>query len=314
MTYQSLFLSVLLVPTLMANVLLVATTTAEEPKRLIIHADDAGMSHSVNVATIDALEKGIVSSASIMVPCPWFKEFAVYAKAHPEFDYGIHLTLNSEWDVYRWGSVANSASVPSLLDPEGYLWDNTTLVGQHAKAEEVRIELKAQIDKALAFGVPLSHLDTHMGALMSRPDLVEVYVQLGIEYKLPVLFFAKIDPAVAQAYPALAARHAAALPKLAEAGLPVVDNLLQFYGGEIPAKRLEVYQQALRSLPAGVTELIIHCGVDNPELQAITGSAARRDQDYRIFIDPATKRLLAEEKIELINWKQLRELDAKARK
>jgi predicted glycoside hydrolase/deacetylase ChbG (UPF0249 family) len=281
---------------------------AAEPKRLIIHADDAGMSHSVNVATIDALEKGIVNSASIMVPCPWFKEFAVYAKAHPEFDYGIHLTLNSEWEVYRWGPVANSASVPSLLDSEGYLWDNTDQVKEHVKADEVRIELKAQIDKALAFGVPLTHLDTHMGAVMTRPDLVEVYVQLGLEYKLPVLFFARLDPAIATAYPALAARHAAALPQLAAAGLPVVDNLLQFYGGDIPAKRLEVYQQALRSLPDGVTELIIHCGIDNPELKAITGSSARRDQDYRIFTDPQIRQLLKDESIVLTSWKQLTQL------
>jgi chitin disaccharide deacetylase len=302
MNYRALCLSVALVPTFIVTLL-----SAAEPKRLIIHADDAGMSHSVNVATIDALEKGIVTSASIMVPCPWFKEFAVYAKAHPQFDYGIHLTLNSEWDVYRWGSVANSASVPSLLDPENYLWDNTDQVQQHAKAEEVRIELKAQIDKALQFGVPLSHLDTHMGAVITRPDLVEVYVQLGLEYKLPVLFFSRLEPAVAGAYPALAARHAAALPKLADAGLPVLDNLLQFYGGEVPAKRLEVYQQALRSLPPGVNQLIIHCGIDNPELQAITGSAARRDQDYRVFIDPATRQLLADEKIQLTNWKELTE-------
>lgn len=278
---------------------------AVEPKRLIIHADDAGMSHSVNVATIDALEKGIVTSASIMVPCPWFKEFAQYAKAHPQYCYGVHLTLNSEWDVYRWGPVAGRASVPSLVDSEGYLWDGTDHVSQHARADEVRIELKAQIDRALSFGVPLSHLDTHMGAVMTRPDLVDVYVQLGLEYKLPVLFFRELDPQVAQEYPALAARQQSSAVRLVQAGLPLLDNLLQFYGGDNPARRLETYQQALHGLPDGVTALLIHCGIDNEELKGITSSSARRDQDYRIFTDPATRRLIEQCGIQLTSWKEL---------
>ena len=281
---------------------------AAEPKRLIIHADDAGMSHSVNVATIDALEKGIVTSASVMVPCPWFKEFALYAKEHPQYCYGIHLTLNSEWDNYRWGAVAGNARVPSLVDSEGYLWDGTDQVQQHVKADEVRIELKAQIDRAIEFGMPLSHLDTHMGSVMTRPDLVEVYVQLGLEYKLPVLFFNKLSPEMAREYPAIAARQEWATGQLSAAGLPMLDNLMQFYGGEIPAKRLEIYQQAIQKMPEGVTALLIHCGIDNEELKGITSSSPRRDQDYRIFTDTAMRDLIRENRVELISWKQLKKM------
>ena len=278
---------------------------------LIIHSDDAGMSHSVNVATQAGLESGIVSSASIMVPCPWFKEFAVYAKAHPQFDYGIHLTLNSEWENYRWGPVASKSLVPSLIDEEGFLWDNVSQVVMHAKADEVRVELKAQIDKALAFGVPLSHLDTHMGAVVSRPDLVEVYVGLALEYDLPILFFKELDAETARDHPALADRLKDCVAKLNERKLPILDAMLQFYGGNVPEQRRQLYFDEMAKIKPGVTQLIIHCGQDGDELRAITDSAARRDQDRVIFTDAGTKKFLDQQAIEVISWRQFREMAGK---
>lgn len=272
---------------------------------LIIHADDAGMSHSVNRATIDAMENGCVTSASIMVPCPWFSEFADYARQHPEKDFGIHLTLNAEWQHYRWGPVAGRDRVPSLVDENGFLWDNVAQVRDHVKVEEAEIELRAQIERAQKFGVKLSHLDPHMGAALSRPDLAKLYVKLGVEYSLPVLFVRPTETnGLARQYPEVIRL----VPELTQLGFPILDELYQFYEHGSLEQRREKYLRTLKSLPVGTTELIIHCGHLDSELQAITDSASIRDTDRQVFSDPEVCAAIKRLGIELISWRQFREL------
>jgi predicted glycoside hydrolase/deacetylase ChbG (UPF0249 family) len=276
---------------------------------VIIHADDAGMSHSVNRATIAALEQGIVSSASIMVPCPWFKEFAAYAKAHPEKDFGVHLTLNSEWENYRWGPVLGKDRVPSLVDKEGYLWNNVAQVAEHADAAEAEAELHAQVQRALEFGVPLTHLDTHMGAVVSRPDLLEAYVNAGLKFNLPV-FYLK-NPGLEITDEAVRTRGAQLAERLRQYDLPVLDYMTQLYtNAPIEAKKAQ-YLQAVAETKPGVRYLIIHCGYDDPELQAITSSSKLRDADRRIFTDPSFIEAVKRTGVEIVTWKQVREMGNK---
>jgi predicted glycoside hydrolase/deacetylase ChbG (UPF0249 family) len=294
---------------------------ADEPKPdaqtgqrfLIIHSDDAGMSHSVNQATIRAMEQGFVSSCSIMVPCPWFPEFAEWASQHPEKDFGIHLTLNSEFGGYRWGPVAGPDKVPTLVDENGYLLKSKDETIAKTRPEEVEIELRAQIDRALKAGIRLSHLDTHMGTVVSTGEMLEIYVRLGLDYKLPVMIMRTLSDDIATGYPDLAKTHGDYIRVLQSQGLPAIDELYQFYDGKDHAKRQERYLNTFRNLKPGVTQMIIHCGEDNAELQGITGSHFLRGDDTKIFTDPDVKRQIDEMGIQIISWTQLRERQTRLR-
>ncbi len=298
--------TIVCISTLLCGQVVTLYAGAPKAKRsLIVHADDAGMSHSVNVATIEAMEKGVVTSTSILVPCAWFGEFAAYARKHPERDYGIHLTLTSEWELYRWGPVAPRDKVPSLVDKDGYLWRDNGPVDAHVKLNEAEIELRAQIERARQFGVRLSHLDTHMGTLLSRPDLLELYVNLAIEYNLPIMFTRQAtDPRMQLAYPALRGRGQQMLDALDHHHLPVLSSVLMLYqGGEHEARKRR-YLSAFEILPPGVNEVIVHCGVANAELNAITSSATLRDSDRRLVTDPEVKSQLERLGISLTSWTQ----------
>jgi chitin disaccharide deacetylase len=269
-----------------------------DTKLIIVHADDLGETHSVNAAAINAMEGGTINSASLMVPCPWFPEIADYAKSHPDGDFGLHLTLTSERVYYRWGPVAPADKGSSLVDQNGYFhhdWEKN----EHINAKEVEIELRAQIERALAMGVRPTHLDSHQYRLIiNGKELFDVMLRVAHDYKLPIFvtrdWFAEHPYLEASLGPNdIVLDHTVTI----EPGLPV-------------EKWAEFYLTALKNLKPGVTEFVIHPGYDDDELRAATrerstwGSAWRK-RDYDFFTSDQFREILAQQKIKLVTWREL---------
>ncbi len=274
---------------------------------VMFHCDDAGMSHASNLGAIESVEKGLVTSVSIMMPCSWVAEIAKYAKEHPQLDAGLHLTMNSEWALYRWGPLAGKGNVPGLCDPDGYLWHSTQDTARHATPDEVEREIRAQIDKAEAMGLHPTHIDTHMGALVARPEFMERYLKVGAEKQIPVLAvgghrtFARVENAAAMKQ--LQER----INKVWEAGLPVIDDLhtasYDWKEGPKSARFIEM----LKGLKPGVTMVIVHCSRPTDEFPLITSSSNLRLADLKAMTDPEMRKTLQDEGIKQTTWRELKE-------
>ncbi len=275
-------------------------------KLLIVNGDDSGMCHTANFATIEALEQGVMTGSTIMVPCPWFLEIANYAKAHPEKDFGLHLCQTSEWQTYRWGPVAPRAEVPGLIDPDGYFWHETPQVYAKATPEEAYREARAQIQKALAAGVDVTHLDSHMGVLQYRPDYLEKYLQLAVEFDLPVRM-ASQETFEQNGQPGWRAKFAAK-------GILFTDDFVFDVKYKDAADVKPVWLKRLANLKPGITELFIHAGKPTDELKAVTGSWAIRSAEFEAFTHDAELRAqLERDGVKLIGYRAIRDLQRKLR-
>jgi chitin disaccharide deacetylase len=265
---------------------------------LILHADDYGMNHSVNRAISEALEKKWITSASILVPCPWFLEAANFAKAHPDADLGIHQALNSEWTQFRWGPVRSRDKVPSLLDAQNYLPLDTPDVVKNAKPTEVEAELRAQIERAQKFGVHVTHLDTHMGALFQSPALFSIYSKLGNDFHVPILD-ARNGP-----------EHAAPAADQMPPGRILVDRVLEIGPGVDPKEWTAWYEKQLAPLGPGVYQVIVHLAYDDDEMRGATSDhpdwgAAWRQHDLEMVKSPEFQKFLKDQGFVLVGWKDL---------
>jgi predicted glycoside hydrolase/deacetylase ChbG (UPF0249 family) len=271
---------------------------ARDAKLVIVHADDLGMTHSVNAASIKGLETGLVTSASIMAPCPWFPEMADYAKAHPSADFGLHLTLTSERVFYRWGPVAPRDRVPSLVDSNGYFHLNWT-AATHIDAKEAELELRAQIERALAMGVRPTHLDSHQYRLFENgKEIFQSALRVAHEYKLPVFMVRDWF------------RDRPYLESSLSPDDLVVDHTVTMEPGVPAEKWADFYAQALKNLQPGVTVFIIHLAYDDEEMRAATRErdtwgAAWRQRDFNFFTSAEFRALVGEQNIKLVNWRDL---------
>src|SRR5215475_5733186 len=216
---------------------------------LIINADDFGMCHDENLATIEGLTNGLFTSSTILVTCPWFEEAAEFARSNLGIDLGVHLTLNSEWKNYKWGPVLGQAAVPSLTDDRGYLWPHLPQVFEHDRLDEAERELRAQIDKAAAAGIDITHLDNHMGSLHLKAEFHELYVRLAHDYRLPIRRASRRSM--------YQLGMGSIVEEMDRLGILCPDNLI-FDGPANPLETVSYWSDLLTTLKPGVTEILCH--------------------------------------------------------
>ncbi|ULQ55699.1 polysaccharide deacetylase family protein [Flavihumibacter rivuli] len=292
-------------------------------KVIILHVDDAGMSYDSNIGAFKALEEGVASSVSVMMPCPWVPHFVQWLKQHPRVDAGLHLTLTSEWDNYKWGPVSGRPAVPGLVDTlTGGMYATVAAVDKSAKPEEVGREIRAQIQKARQMGFEPTHLDTHMGTVYANPAFTMQYITAGIEHKIPVMVPGGHNTIVSRDMPekADALKQAKMIGQMLwKSGLPVLDDLHNnSYGWKIPesAKKsdkalqdfgTQQYITAMEECKPGLTMIIMHCTQPTEVFPHISDSGPTRKADLLAMLDPRLKNYIREKGIILTTWRELME-------
>lgn len=275
----------------------------------IIHTDDIGMCQASIDAFAEMVDFGLISSGAVMMPCPWALEAAKFARIHPEADMGIHLTLTSEWDIYRWGPLSTRDIATGLLDSQGFFPHTSQEVQNTGDPEAVELELSTQISRAIVEGIVPTHIDTHMGSV-AHPKYIQIYIQLAIQFGLP-LMLPRFSEAEWIAYggisPEAASMAAQLIQNLEEMGVPLLDGLSGLELSD-PNNRFDQAKEALGSLKPGITHFIIHPSKDTPELRKITDSWACRVADFETFTDEKTRAYIQDQGIQIIGYKALKAL------
>ena len=313
---------------------------------VILHADDAGMSHDSNEGVEKAITEGVATSTSVMMPCPWVPEFKQFLDKHPDTDAGLHLTLTSEWNSYRWGPLAGKTVVPGLTDKQGCLWPSVEAVYFRATGDEVEKEIRAQLDRALSMGFTPTHMDSHMGTLFAKDAFMERYIKVGIEKQIPIMFpggddlFYRAEAKAAtiaglkkqgKYTEGMEIPKPAVLSKVKEigvmiwkGGLPVLDDLHNSsYDWQLPDidkktdKEIQQwytdhYIESIGRLSPGLTMVIMHCTQPSPAFKYISDTGQKRKGDLLAMIDPRFKAFLKQQGFILTTWREVMQRRVKA--
>jgi hypothetical protein len=281
---------------------------SDQDRVAIIHTDDIGMCQASVAAFAELWDFGLISSGAVMVPCPWFLEAAAYSRAHPQADLGVHLTLTCEWKTYRWGPISTRDTGSGLLDEQGYFYHRSQDVQAHADPEYVAAELVAQVQRAAQEGLPVTHIDTHMGTV-AHPKFMGTYLQVAMQFGAPTMMF-RMDEAGwrKQGLDAETARMAANLvAQLEGSGLPLLDHITGL-PLDNPEDCLGQAKQAFDNLKPGITHFIIHPSKDTPELRAIAPDWLCRVQNYQTFLRDDLRAYVRQSGVQVIGYAALKAL------
>ena len=290
------------------NPLLKKLGYSDTDRLVIIHVDDVGMCHASVQAYKDLWEFGTITSGAVMVPCSWFLAAAEIARQNPQMDLGVHATLNAEWDTYRWEPVSTRDPASGLIDVQGFLHQSVEAAVESATAEAVEAELNLQIERALAAGVDVTHIDSHMGTIIN-PKFVQLYLQAGTSRLIPNM----LPRASAKGFDMMGiddqalAMYTPILDQLENQGLPMLDGLFAM-PLEHDNDHIGVAKKLLSEVPIGITHFLFHPSIDTPELRAICPDWKARVANYNAFMSDELKSFIKHSGIQLIGYRAIRDV------
>lgn len=280
----------------------------DNDRAVIIHTDDIGMCHASVQAFKDLWEFGTISSGATMVPCPWFPAVVQMCRENPDMDMGVHATLNAEWTSYRWGPVSTREGSSGLMDQSGHFHQHPQAVHENAEPEAVEKEVNAQIEKAIAYGIDITHIDSHLGTIMN-PKFIQSYVQAAGSRLLPSML-PRLNKQVIETMEMdeqEVAQYTPMMEILESLGIPLLDAILFMPLTEHSDNHIESARKLLGDAPVGITHLLLHPSVNTPELRAIALDWMSRVANYNAFMSDEMKKVLEREDIRVIGYRAIRD-------
>lgn len=281
---------------------------------VILHCNEAGMTHGCNRGVANALNRGIANSYSLVMPSGWVPGFVKEIRTPQRDDIGVEITLTSPLDQFRWGPLAGKPTVPSLVDNEGALWKSLALFTGKATADDVEREIRAQIERLEGFKIQPSHLLSHEGAIYSKPEYFDRYMKVAIEKGIPPVLANGHLSFFSEAHTNEVETMRAKAQEAWDAGLPVVDDIHdQVEGWQVGQKKPKLIA-LLHNLKPGITHINFHPAIPSDELRLITANSPSRVQDSMILSDSEVRNVIANRKIVTTTWRELSERRKKAAK